>query len=424
MRTDDSADVLVIGAGPAGTSTAIWLANAGWDAVLVEQHCYPRRKVCGECVAAGSLGLLDELGVGAAFRRVAGPLLQQVGWMSAEETVIADLPPCIEGPAFFGQALGRDRLDELLLLRAIALGVTVLQPAKVRTVRGEPGRFECDIESMSDGMRHGRPGARTIRTLHARVVVDAHGSWDPGLKLGGAAPGAVKLPRRDSDLFAFKATFRAARLAPGFLPVIAFDGGYGGIVVSDHGRTTVACCVRRDTLRACRAAKPGTPAGEAVEAYLRQCCRGIREALSEAPRDGPWLSVGPLQPGIRIDASHGVFRVGNAAGEAHPLIGEGISMALQSAALLTNILTRQPVAAIDRRLAGQVQCRYVAAWRAEFAPRLRIAALYAHAAMRPAFARPAHAVLRRWPSLLTRAARLAGKARRCVFRPAFCKESV
>jgi 2-polyprenyl-6-methoxyphenol hydroxylase-like FAD-dependent oxidoreductase len=118
----DSADALVIGAGPAGTSTAIWLANAGWDTTLVEQHCYPRRKVCGECIAAGNLGLLDALGVGAAFRRMAGPQLERVGWMGADETVIAELPPCLEGPAFFGRALGRDRLDELLLQRAKALG--------------------------------------------------------------------------------------------------------------------------------------------------------------------------------------------------------------------------------------------------------------------------------------------------------------
>src|ERR1039458_1652155 len=91
-----NADALVIGAGPAGTSTAILLANAGWRVVLVEQHSYPRRKVCGECIAAGSLAVLDELGVGGAFRRMAGPELRQVGWMSAAATVVAD-PAALHG---------------------------------------------------------------------------------------------------------------------------------------------------------------------------------------------------------------------------------------------------------------------------------------------------------------------------------------
>jgi len=56
------ADALVIGAGPAGAAIAILLARAGWEVILVEQDPYPRGKVCGECIAAGSLSLLDEAG--------------------------------------------------------------------------------------------------------------------------------------------------------------------------------------------------------------------------------------------------------------------------------------------------------------------------------------------------------------------------
>jgi flavin-dependent dehydrogenase len=411
LPTGSRFDVVVIGAGPAGSSIAIWLALAGWNAVLVEQHCYPRRRVCGECIAAGNLGLLDDLGVGTEFRAIAGPLLQRVAWMYAEDTVLADLPACVDGAARFGQALGRDRLDELLLVRAKSLGVTVLQPAKVRGVRGEPGRFECDIEGSSHG------------TLRATMVVDARGSWEPVPNLADEGRSETARPlRRRSDLFAFKAVFHEARLAAGLLPVIAFPGGYGGMVVCDGGRTTLACCIRRDTLRACRAARSGCSAGEAVEAYLLECCQGVRETLRGARRDGAWLSVGPLRPGIRIDAADRLFRVGNAAGEAHPLIGEGISMAIQSAALLSRMLTKQPAASIDGYLAGQLQRRYRATWLAEFAPRLRLAALYAHAAMRPSFALPARAVLRRWPSLLTGAARLAGKARGGVCTPFNVKE--
>src|SRR3981189_1969297 len=46
-------DALVIGAGPAGAASAILLAQAGWRVIIVEQHTYPRRKVCGECITAG-----------------------------------------------------------------------------------------------------------------------------------------------------------------------------------------------------------------------------------------------------------------------------------------------------------------------------------------------------------------------------------
>jgi flavin-dependent dehydrogenase len=155
---------------------------------------------------------------------------------------------------------------------------------------------------------------------------------------------------------------------------------------------------------------PHAPAGTAVEAFLRRSCSGVQEALKGAQREGAWLSVGPLRPGVRVGAGGGVFRVGNAAGESHALIGEGISMALQSSAMLAAMLTRVPAAAIRGRFGIALHRSYSAAWRRTFAPRLRLAAIYAHVAMRPRLAQPARALLRRWPMLLRSAALLAGKA--------------
>jgi hypothetical protein len=89
-------------------------------------------------------------------------------------------------------------------------------------------------------------------------------------------------------------------------------------------------------------------------------------------------------------------------------------MALQSAGLLARELTRQPAAAIDRARAEALTQSYAAAWQQAFATRLRLAAGYAHVAMRPVLALPSLALLSRWPALITQAARLAGKARRSV----------
>ena len=62
-------DAVIVGAGPAGSSAAILLARAGWSVALVERQRFPRRKVCGECIAASNLALLDALGVGAEVER-------------------------------------------------------------------------------------------------------------------------------------------------------------------------------------------------------------------------------------------------------------------------------------------------------------------------------------------------------------------
>ena len=392
--TRSTYDAVVIGAGPAGSAAAIILARAGWSVALVEKEPFPRRKVCGECVAASNLPLLDELGIGGAFDAVAGPALRRVALMSGECTIEADLPPPTAGTQQWGRALGRETLDLLLLERAQAMGVEVLQPWSVQAIEGVPGDWHCRIRAAH---------ADKSSVLRARVAIDAHGSWQE-------LPSARQVQRRTprgSDLLAFKANFRNADLADGLLPVLALDGGYGGMVVADGGVTTVACCIRRDRLDACRLAAPGMRAGEAVETFLRAQCRGVSEALQPATRVGPWLAAGPLDPGIRVDARDGPFRIGNAAGEAHPIIGEGMSMALQSAWLLSQyLLARGKPNGAGMAQQRHVASRYVAHWRRQFGPRLLFAAGFAHLAMRPHAAAPLVGLAQAWPGMLTLGARI------------------
>ena len=266
--------------------------------------------------------------------------------------------------------------------------------------------------------------ARTSLDIRVSIVIDGHGSWETGPAHIEDEPGQrARSVRRSSDLFGFKASFYQSRLPRGLLPVLSFTGGYGGMVVAEDGRLTLACCIRRDTLRECRARIPGAPAGAAIEQYLRDSCPGVRSVLDRAQHGRFWLSVGPLRPGIRIGKTRGPFLVGNAAGEAHPLIGEGINMALQSAFLLTSELLKQPVAAIDASRFREIHQHYGAAWRNAFANRMRLAAAYAHLAMRPALSGPATAVLRRWPPVLAQAARWAGKNRSPAVPISFCEDA-
>jgi flavin-dependent dehydrogenase len=417
MKTQ--ADALIIGGGPAGTSAAIGLATAGWRVSLVEQHAFPRQKVCGECIAAGNFPLLDELGVGCEVRRFAGPALKQTGWMDSDRTVIAAMPRCVSGSDEYGRALGRDVFDALLLDRARAVGVMVFQPARVRSVRGHTGDFRCDIVE-THGKRQGRGTDRRSSTLVSTLIIDARGSWESGprFEIASTILDPSLAPKREADLFAFKACFANSSLPVGFLPVIATSGGYGGMVVSNDERTTVALCLRRDVLRLIRGRYRGVPAGIAVEMHLRESCDGVNDALRNGARQGTWLTVGPLRPGIRLSESPGIYRVGNAAGETHPLVGEGISMALQSSRMLVASLlihadrTRE---ACPLSLAHHV---YANAWRAAFRSRLRFAAGYAHIAMRPTLSAPVGTALRRWPRLLTTAARFAGKARPALLHSA------
>jgi flavin-dependent dehydrogenase len=195
--------------------------------------------------------------------------------------------------------------------------------------------------------------------------------------------------------------------------VLSFKGGYGGMVMADQGVLTLACCVRRDRLAALRLVSPGLSAGAVVEALLKRECAGVAAALQPASRIGPWLASGPLAPGIRLRAEDPIFRVGNAAAEAHPIIGEGMSMALQSAWLLCKHLIgdRERPTLLDESWQRAVGKSYARDWRRQFAGRLRLASALAHLAMRPGIASPLMTLIRAWPGLLRLGAMWGGKTR-------------
>lgn len=389
-------DAIVIGAGPAGSSAAILLAGSGWRVAMVEKQNFPRRKVCGGCIAASNLPLLDALGIGKAFAGLAGQPLRHVALMAGDQTIRAEFPPYAQGKQAWGTALGREYLDALLLQQALHCGVEVFQPWTARAVEGGPGQFRCHI-----GMMHSAKSG----VLTAPVLIDAHGSWEK-MPVDGMKQ---RLPQRGSDLFAFKANFAQANLEPGLLPVLAFPGGYGGMVVGSHATATLAFCMRRDMLARCRKMLPGSGAAQAAAAYVANACHGVRTMLAGARQQGAWLSTGPIRPGIRLQRSGHAFLVGNAAGEAHPIVGEGISMAIQSAWLLAQKLGPHRVDMADKEMQASLRQDYVRAWLQHFAPRIRLAAIFAHIAMRRAPTGCTLPILKACPRLLTHAARWSGK---------------
>lgn len=398
-------DAIIIGAGPAGSTAAIRLAEAGWSVALIEKREFPRRKVCGECLAASNLPLLDALGVGTEFDTLAGPELRRVGLFVGAHEIIAPLPPMPGSQHRWGRALGREHLDALLLRRAAAMGAQIWQPFAVKSLTREGNVHMAHVVDKS-------AGADWTLQLRAPILIHAHGSWEPDPDV--ETP--MRRPHRNADLFAFKGTYRNARVAPGLLPVLAFTGGYGGMVLGDHGLTTLAFCVRRDALQEQRARNPGSKAALAALAHVEENCSGVRHALVGAELVGPWLSVGPIRPGIRKPIRpDGTFAVGNVAGEAHPILGEGISMAIQSAWLLGEQLIEHAVSSNEEKIsAANIAAagrEYARLWHLNFAARIRFAAVCAHLAMRPQISSVLLPIIQRWPALMNYGARFAGKVR-------------
>jgi len=394
-------DAIIVGGGPSGATSAVLLAQAGWRIAVVEKAQFPRRKVCGEFVSETTWPLLKQLGVAGPLLKLAGPRVRRVAVYAGTTMVSAALASTAGRTQRGGRAVGREHLDTLLLQRAAEAGATVWQPCALAQFAEDGGRYDCTIVDK---------GTRQSRVLRSRLMIAAHGSWESGTM----PTQDFRRPPQASDLFGFKAHFINSTLPRDVMPLLAFPGGYGGMVHTDGGRISLSCCIRRDQLARCRQQWPDVRAGEAVLLHIESSCTGVARALASAGLEGVWLSSGPLRTGIRTFGRDGIFAVGNAAAEAHPIVAEGISMAIQSATLLCERLIAHPELRGD--LSGsatalrRIRHDYALAWRRNFSRRLYLAAAFAHLFMRPASTRVAATLLERFPRLLIEGARWTGKA--------------
>ena len=95
MPPADSADVLVVGAGPAGSSTAFHLAQAGLDVLLLEKSVFPREKVCGDGLTPRAVKQLVSMGIplnaedgwfpNKGLRIIGGGVRLELGWPEQAE---------------------------------------------------------------------------------------------------------------------------------------------------------------------------------------------------------------------------------------------------------------------------------------------------------------------------------------------------
>lgn len=384
-------DAIVIGAGPSGSSIALALSRQGRTVAVIERSEFPRRKVCGEFISAVNLDLLDRLGVGNTVRTKAGPEIKRVALFASGPGIDASIPRAA-GDAF-GRALGRDVLDGILLDAARDAGAEVFQPWRAVEITADGDNTAVRIDNKDDE-----------KILVAPVVIAAHGSWEQG-KL----PSNLAKHNSPRDLFGFKAHFTGALLASDLMPLLAFPGGYGGMVWADQGRMSLSCCIRRDFLTGLREKGRAASASQAVHGHILASCPAAASTIEAATLEGEWLAAGPIRPGIRPRFADDIFRVGNIAGESHPIIAEGISMALQSSWLLATELAK--FGQWDRVARVATGRRYSEAWSRQFATRIHTAAVLAHIAILPQSTAVMKALVSRFPNSLTIGAGLSGKTK-------------
>lgn len=289
------ARVVIIGAGPAGSSAAFHLARSGHDVTIIERSAFPRVKVCGEFISPSATGLLEAIVpardlLDAGARRIER-LVLELGERAAEWT----LPT----PAW---SMSRAGLDSLLLERAARVGASVLQPAGVRDVEYSSDRVDV---TLADGS-----------PLSADLVIHADGSGrhDPA----GPVP-------CDERLVGHKCHLRV----PGGVRGVRMRAGHGAYVGTIQVEGDLATCAL-----VARKSRIGEVGGDADE-MLRRLWPGYDGAW----RTCEWKSCGVARSGYIHPGHPRSFRIGNAAGAVDPIGGEGIGLALWAGTKLARLLS-------------------------------------------------------------------------------------
>src|SRR5947209_8658198 len=169
-----TADVVVVGGGPAGAAAAITLARAGRDVVVVDKARFPRDKCCGDGLTVAALRHLERLGL----RPESVPSWQAATdvWVRGPSGHSVHFP--LPGPGIFAAVATRTELDAALLDLARAAGAKVLDGHGLSGAKATDGGDA--VELFVDGMD----------PIVARYAIGADGAWSPlRHALGANQPG-------------------------------------------------------------------------------------------------------------------------------------------------------------------------------------------------------------------------------------------
>lgn len=303
-------DVLIVGAGPAGSAVATRLARTGLRVVVVERARFPRPKACAEYLSPGTVAALDRLGALDAVRGERPVTLRGMRIVSPDGTAF-------EG-AFTtpGLAITRDRLDACLARGAVGAGAELLEGTCLEAIDDNGSNVRVLV-------RHGS----SRHALRAQMVVGADGLNSRVARWLGVAH---RSGRRQIALVAHVGGVTAM-------------GDVGEMHVGDHGYVGLAPLGRGLTNVALVSELSAAGIPERPEAWLRRLlCRypRVHDRVAGGTVCAPVRAVGPFGRTTSRASADRALLVGDAADFFDPFTGEGIYTALRGAALAAETIAR------------------------------------------------------------------------------------
>ncbi len=356
-------DVLIIGGGLAGLTSAIHLCRAGKQVILIEKNNYPHHKVCGEYVSNEVVPYLRWLDVDPA-------VLEPVEISKLQITTASGLS-CRTSLPLGGLGISRAVLDAFFYQKAKASGCIVIRDT-VTDVRFEQDRFQ-----VSTG--NGR--------YTATIVLGAYGkraALDHKLER--------KFIARKSPWLAIKAHYKGS-FPSDLVALHNFSGGYCGVSRVEDDNINICYLVDYASFRSFRNIEAHQQQVLHKNPYLKHILEG-----SSMHFDAP-ISISQVSFEHKEKVKDHVLMIGDTAGLIHPLCGNGMGMAIHSAKIAATLVLDYFDGKINSR--EKLESKYQAQWAANFNTRIQMGRLLASVLRKEQYANILMKGLVRFPQLLS-----------------------
>jgi menaquinone-9 beta-reductase len=353
-------DVAIIGAGPAGSATAIALARSGYAVALIDKQIFPREKLCGDFVNPINWPIFRDLGVeerllAQPHTRVTGFRITSYCGASAAATFSQ-----VDQNRSFGLGLRRAQLDHVLLQRAEEAGVTIRTGQRVQQISKHSKEWQLDM------------GAGESWRAKILVGADGRNSW-VAQQLGMNTRAATR-----GRSVGFQTRIHGSGGTDGQIEIHLFPGGYAGLVGVGDGTASLGLAIDKRIL-------PRVGVEEFLRTERLAQNPYLKSVLEPREKVHGFRAAYPVYFPKRRSFADAVVLVGDAARVTEPITGEGIYFAMRSGMLAAETL--------DRALRqGDLSANYLRAYEQTCAralrPRVLLNSLLRFAIYRPALVDP------------------------------------
>jgi geranylgeranyl reductase family protein len=322
----DATDVVVVGAGPAGSAAAYFLAAGGINVTVVDKSKFPRDKTCGDGVGPRAVAMLEKMGLlewvssGSYYR------CDKVRLFASSGDYFEATIPSEDAEFTNFYITPRHELDLKLIETAVSAGATFLSESKATSIIRSDG-FPTAVRIKSSDRE---------KEIQCKVVVCADGTYGTFAKF-------TEIERSRPQSFAIRAYYSNIKGLDDCINIVIdkqIPEGYAWVFPTSTSTANIGLGINDYVLK-----KNNLSVREMLKRFIKEGDIGpvdIREAVLESEIKGAYLRMGNGKHPVVAD---GIILIGDAASLVSPLSGEGIAYALESGELAAQTI----LGALDKR---------------------------------------------------------------------------